>query len=445
MDYVQTTPAEAAEMLKVIGVPDLEALFKAIPPAVRLRGKLNVPPGLSEQAVLDLMSGHARRNTPVSEFDSFLGAGKYFGYIPSVVDALASQSEFFTAYTPYQAEASQGNLQATFEYQTMICELTGLQASNASHYDGGTALAEAIGMSIEHTDRKRVLISAGVHPASIRVARSFFRERDYELVEVPLEGGRTASLEKLIDDRTACIAVQQPNFLGYLEDLDAVSAAARRAGALSVAAVEPISLGMLKPPGQAGFDIAVGDGQPLGVDMMYGGPTFGFMACRMELIRRLPGRIVGETKDHDGKRGFVLTLQAREQHIRREKATSNICTNQALMAHCAAIYLSALGKQGLPKVANLCLQKAHYLGDRLREVAGLKPAFDAPYFREFPVKLTRKPADVISKLLSKKILAGADLGRFRPEWKDLLLVSASELTRKEQIDRFATELNEALR
>jgi glycine dehydrogenase subunit 1 len=447
MEYVQTTPEEAASMLRAIGVPDLETLFKSIPPAVRFRGKLNVPSGLSEAGVVDLLAGLARRNIPISEFDSFLGAGKYHGYVPAVVDALACQSEFYTAYTPYQAEASQGNLQATFEYQTMVCELTGMDASNASHYDGGTALAEAIGMAIEHTDRRRVVVSGGIHPEWLRVVRTFFRERDFEFAEVPLENGRTspAALEAAVDSGTACVAIQQPNFLGFVEELEPIAKVAERAGALATAAVEPISLGLLKPPGHAGFQIAVGDGQPLGVDLMYGGPTFGFMACRMDLIRRLPGRIVGETKDHEGKRGFVLTLQAREQHIRREKATSNICTNQALMAHFAAVYLSALGRQGFPQVARRCLDKAHYLADRLRKVAGLEPAFPAPFFREFPVRLPHPPSQVVSRLLPKRILAGVDLGRFRPAWKDLLLVSASELTRREQIDRLAAELKEALR
>lgn len=442
MEYVQTTPEETADMLRAIGVPDMEALFKAIPPEVRLRGSLNLPAGLSEAAVVDLLAGLARRNKPVSEFDSFLGAGKYYGYVPALVDALACQSEFYTAYTPYQAEASQGNLQATFEYQTMVCELTGMDASNASHYDGGTALAEAIGMAIDHTDRRRVVVSAGIHPEWLRVTRSFFRERDFEIIEAPLEEGRTSAseLEAAVDSNTACVVLQQPNFLGFVEELDHAARTAARSGALAVAAVEPISLGLLKPPGHAGFHIAVGDGQPLGVELMYGGPTFGFMACRMDLIRRLPGRIVGETKDQNGRRGFVLTLQAREQHIRREKATSNICTNQALMAHFAAVYLSALGKQGFPLIARRCLDKAHYLADRLREVAGLEPAFRAPFFREFPVRLERNPAEVVSRLVSKGILAGVPLGRFRPEWKDLLLVAVSELTKREQMDRLAEAL-----
>lgn len=445
MDFIPNTREQSQAMLKAVGVSSLEALFRAVPPSVRLAGDLDIPSGLTEPEVLALLESHARANVPLGEVDSFLGAGKYRGFIPAVVDALALRPEFATSYTPYQAEASQGNLQAAFEYQTMICELTGMEVSNASHYDGGTAFAEALGMCIEETGRTRIVFSEGVHPGSRAVARSFFQFRGVELVEVPLRGGVTdlEAMARAVDGRTACVAVQNPNFLGFVEPLARFSEIAAAEGALSVAAVEPVSLGLLKPPGHAGFDIAAGDGQSLGTEPMYGGPAFGFLAARRKLIRRMPGRIVGETTDTEGRRGFVLTLQAREQHIRRERATSNICTNQALMALRAAIYLAALGKRGLPEVANLCLQKAHALADRLRAV-GAPPAFSAPFFREFPVRLPKPAAEVIAALLPKKICAGFDLGRIRPDWKHLLLVSVTELTSREAMERFAASLGEVL-
>lgn len=441
MEYIQTTSAEAEQMLQAVGVPSLDALFKAIPAGVRLKNKLKIPAGLTEPEVVALLSALAKENVPASDLACFLGAGKYNGYIPAVVDDLAGQSEFYTAYTPYQAEASQGNLQLTFEYQTMISELTGLEVSNASHYDAGTALAESLGMAIDHTGRRKVVVSGGIHPSALQVVRTFFGLRDFRIVQIPLEHGTTptAGLAQAVDGETAGVVLQHPNFLGHLEPMPEAAEVARKAGAIAIASVEPVSLGVLQPPGRMGFQIAVGDGQTLGNDLFYGGPTFGFVAATKELIRRMPGRIVGQTTDQEGRRGFVLTLQAREQHIRREKATSNICTNQALMAHRSAIFMAAVGKEGFRRISQACLQNAHYLADRLRE-AGAPPAFDAPFYREFAVRLPRPASEAVSALLPRGILAGADLGKFDPEWKNLLLVSTTELSRKEQMDRFAREL-----
>jgi glycine dehydrogenase subunit 1 len=428
VDYVQNTPEETQAMLKAVNAAGLETLFESIPKECRAT-KPNLPPGLSEQGLFEHMSALARRSTPLSEFASFLGAGKYDHYVPAVVDELSGRGEFYTAYTPYQAEASQGNLQAFFEYQSMICELTAMEVSNASHYDGGTALAEAIGMAVEHTGRRKAVISSLVHPHYLRVIRTYFTHRDYPIQIAPYKDGRTRYAG--IDDQTACVVVQNPNFFGCVEELDKIAALAKAEGAVAIASCDPISLGLLKPPGEAGFDIACGDGQALGTDVMYGGPSFGFLAAKDELIRRMPGRIVGETTDRDGKRGFVLTLQAREQHIRRDKATSNICTNQALIALRAAMYLTALGKQGLPKVANLCLQKAHYLAGKL----GSRVAFQAPFFREFVARVPEAAA-----LRSKKILAGVALQPFFPDLKDHVLVAVTEKTSKEAMDAFAGAL-----
>jgi glycine dehydrogenase subunit 1 len=432
MEYVQNTPEEIREMLKAINAASVDALFDSIPQDVRV-SKIGLPPGLSEQEIFVHMDKLAKKSVPLSEFNSFLGAGKYDHYVPAVVDELSGRGEFYTSYTPYQAEASQGNLQAFFEYQTMICELTAMEVSNASHYDGGTALAESIGMAIEHTGRTKVVCSSAIHPLMMRVVRTFFTHRNFPIEVVAYEDGVTSlkDLKAKVDDQTACIAVQNPNFFGCVEDLDEIAAVGKAKGAVLIASCDPISLALLKPPGECGFDIVTGDGQALGTDVMYGGPSFGFLAAKGDLIRRMPGRIVGETVDTQGRRGFVLTLQAREQHIRREKATSNICTNQAIIALRAVIYMAAMGKQGLPDVANVCLQKAHYLAQKL----GPRVKFKSPFFREFVARIPEHKA-----LQAKKILAGVPLETWYPELKDHVLVAVTEKTSKESMDAFVAAL-----
>ncbi|HXX93209.1 MAG TPA: aminomethyl-transferring glycine dehydrogenase subunit GcvPA, partial [Planctomycetota bacterium] len=342
MDYIQNTPQDTAAMLRSIGVPSIDDLFAPIPADLRLQRPLDLPPALPEQPLFAHLQQLSARNRTFDAGRCFLGAGAYNHFIPAVVDALSSRGEFLSAYTPYQAEASQGTLQHIFEFQSMMCELTGMDVATASHYDGATALQEAVAMSIDHTERKKVVISSGVNPQYRSVVRSLFRQLGATIVEVAHVRGITpVNTLKEAAEGAACIVVQNPNFLGGIEDLAGVAEAAHAVGALAIASVNPMSLAILKPPGACGCDITVGEAQPLGIEMGFGGPWCGFIAARKDHIRELPGRIVGETVDLDGQRGFVLTLQAREQHIRREKASSNICTNEALNALAAAIYLAA--------------------------------------------------------------------------------------------------------
>ena len=355
-------------MLAAVGATGVEDLFAEVPAGVLMTRPLDLPAGLSEVELLADLRALAARTTPASELVSFVGAGIYDHYVPAVVDAITSRSEFQTAYTPYQPERSQGVLQSIFEFQTAICELTGMEVANASMYDAGTALAEAAILAGGQTRRGRVVLSAGVHPEYRQVVRTMAAAYGPQPVEVELAAGALTGRDALraaVDADTAAVVVQQPNFFGGLEDLAAAAAVAHDAGALFIAVVDPLSLGLLAPPGEAGADIVVGEGQSLGNPMNFGGPGLGFMAVTRNLMRRLPGRLVGETRDLEGRRGFVLTLQTREQHIRREKATSNICSNHALNALAAVVYLSWLGKKGLPELAEVCLRRAAYLRERL--------------------------------------------------------------------------------
>ncbi|MBM4051005.1 MAG: aminomethyl-transferring glycine dehydrogenase subunit GcvPA, partial [Planctomycetes bacterium] len=390
MPYIQNTPSDVQAMLKAAGVGSLDELFASIPAHLKLNRPLDLPPALSELELLGHVSDLARRNRHLDECVSFLGAGVYDHFIPAVVDQLASRSEFYTSYTPYQPEVSQGVLQVFFEYQTLICQLTGMDVSNASMYDGASALAEAVLMACHIASpgaKRRALVPRTLHPEYRHVLRTYMKHFELELVEIGYEDGiiRLDELERECKSGAACVVVQNPNFFGCVEPVRRISAVAKQAGALLVACVDPISLGILEAPGAYGADIVVGDGQPLGNHPSFGGPHFGFMACRQEFVRKMPGRIVGETVDHDGRRGFVLTLQTREQHIRREKATSNICTSMALCALRGTVYLAALGKLGLRRVAELCLQKSHYLRDEIAKLPGFKPRFTAPFFKEFAV------------------------------------------------------------
>ena len=444
MDYIQNTPADAAEMLKSIGATSVDALFEAVPESVRLKKPLGLPPALPEIDLLRHMEGLAARDKTFDAGRCFLGAGAYNHFVPSIVDALFARGEFLTAYTPYQAEASQGTLQHIFEFQSMMCELTGMDVANASHYDGATALHEAVAMSIDHTERRKVVMSSAVNPQYRAVVKSLFKRLNVNIVEVAHVRGVTpvATLKEAAVD-AACVVVQNPNFFGCVEDVAGAAEAAHAAGALMVASVNPTSLALLKAPGDVGADIAVGEAQALGIDMGFGGPWAGFIAAKKAHIRGMPGRIVGETVDAEGKRGFTLTLQAREQHIRREKASSNICTNQALMALRATIYLEALGPGGLRRVAETCVVRTHELAERLEKIPGVKLPWKAPYFHEVVVEIPRAE-EVQAKLLAKGFLPGLALQASYRDLRDHVLLCCTERNSKADVEAFAAALAECV-
>jgi len=443
MTYIPHTDADRERMLRAIGVERMEDLFAEIPQELRFRGLLNLPRGMDEIALRAHMQRLASHNMDTSKCVCFLGAGIYDHFAPAVIEAILSRGEFLTAYTPYQPEVSQGILQAMFEYQTMICRLTGMEVSNASMYDGATALAEAALMAWHHTGRRRIVMSQGIHPHYRRVVRTYANAADLEVQEVLCAEGVT-SVDAPIPDDAACVLWQHPNFYGNLEPMAELTALAHARGALAIVAVDPIALGILKPPGEYGVDVVVGEGQPLGLAMGFGGPLLGFYACKDEYIRRLPGRIIGETVDVEGRRGFVMTLRTREQDIRRERATSNICTNEALMALAAAVYLSTMGKQGLRKVANLCLQKAHYLANRLTELPGVELVYpQARFFKEFVVSLPRSAEEVVQALLPG-YLAGLPLSRYEAGREHHLLIAVTEKRTRQEMDEFVHALRGTL-
>jgi glycine dehydrogenase subunit 1 len=429
-------------MLSAIGVASIQDLFADIPASLRLDQPLALDDGLSEQEVYDELRALADRNASTEDEVSFLGAGMYDHYVPSLVDAIISRSEFLTPYTPYQPEVSQGGLQAMFEYQTAICELTGLPISNASVYEGPSAVAAA-GYVAKHVNgRRRFVVSRGVHPHAREALRTHARAWEMEVVEADLHEGAT-ELPELGEDVSAVI-VAQPNFLGAVEDLAAIARAAHDAGALCIASCDPLPLALLRSPGECGVDIAVGEGQTLGNRLDYGGPSFGFFAAAETLIRRIPGRIAGETRDLDGRRGFVLTLQTREQHIRREKATSNICTAQALNALAGVIYLSWLGRAGIVELAELMVQRTAYARERLAALEGVTQIHEQPVVREFALAL-EAPADrVIARCLEQGINPGYALGRDYPEHENGLLVALTERRTRAEIDRLADVLGAAV-
>ncbi|MCG0239724.1 MAG: aminomethyl-transferring glycine dehydrogenase subunit GcvPA [Firmicutes bacterium] len=431
-------------MLRAIGVESTDALFADIPPAVRLSRPLDLPGPLSEQEIDAEMRALAQKNLSTQDYACFLGAGAYDHYIPAVVDAIIRRGEFLTAYTPYQPEISQGVLQAIYEYQTMVCELLGLEVANASMYDGASALAEAAVMALHATGRKGLAVARSVHPDYRRVIRTYTEGLGAAVTELPMGDGATdlARAEALITGETAAVIVQMPNFFGCLEPVRDLARLARQQGALFIVAADPISLGILEAPGHYGADIAVAEGQSLGNPLSFGGPWLGMMATTEKLLRRLPGRIAGATVDVRGQRGFVLTLQAREQHIRREKATSNICTNQALNALAATVYLTWLGKQGIRELAEHVLQKAHYAQRQIASLPGWRPAFSAPFFKEFAVLGPAEPARVQRHLLEKKILGGYSPSRDYPEYPNLMLFAVTEKRTREEIDRLAAALGE---
>ncbi|PWK06302.1 aminomethyl-transferring glycine dehydrogenase subunit GcvPA [Tumebacillus permanentifrigoris] len=444
--YLPNTEADRKAMLDTLGIDSVEALFSDIPEKARFQGELNLPKRLSEMELNRYFNRLAGKNDNLEDNLNFLGAGAYQHYIPSVVDAIISRSEFFTAYTPYQPEISQGVLQAIFEYQTVVCELTGMEVANASLYDGPTAFGEAAYMSCAATRRNKVLVARSVNPEYREVLKTYAYGQNIEVVEVGIENGLIDlnDLASKLDDTVAGLFVQYPNFFGSIEDLRNLADLAHAQKALFVVSVNPIALGLLETPGACGADIVVGEGQVLGNPISYGGPYLGMLATTKEQMRRIPGRVVGQTTDIDGRRAFVLTLQAREQHIRREKATSNICSNQALNALAATVYVSYMGKQGMQAVAKQNLQKAHYAQKRLAALPQVKVLFTAPFFNEFAIQLDADLTYVNRQLLEAGIIGGYDLGTTYPEYENCMLLAVTELRTKEDIDLLVERLEAIL-
>jgi glycine dehydrogenase subunit 1 len=444
--YTSATDRDRERMLAKIGVDSVDELFADVPEAVRLDRPLELPAGKPEAEVFDRLAGLAELNAHAGREVSFLGAGMYDHYIPAIVDSICQRSEFLTPYTPYQAEISQGTLQAMFEYQTAISELTGMPVSNASLYEGPSSVAAAGYLAKLETDRPRFVVSRGLHPHSRETLETYSAGYGTEVVEVPLRSGVTDpdALGEAVDEDTAAVILQYPNFFGAVEDLAALAPIAKSTGALLVVSVDAPTLGILKAPGDLGADVVVGEGQPLGNRLDFGGPSFGFFAARDEYIRQMPGRIAGETTDVDGRRGFVLALQTREQHIRREKATSNICTSQALNALAGAIYLSWLGRQGIVELGTLMAQRTAYARQRLAEVDGVEGLHDTAVVREFPVRLAAPVEAVLRRCAERGVNAGYPLGRDYPEHADGLLVAITERTSPSDIDLLVETLGAAV-
>lgn len=435
--YLSNTPEQQRRMLESIGVGSVKELFEQVPAALQLDRLLRLPPALTELELESHLRELAARNSTVG---CFLGGGAYDHFIPSAIDAVAGRSEFYTAYTPYQAEASQGSLQAFFEFQTLICELTGLDVSNASLYEGGTAVSEAVFMAMRVTERHdKVVVLGSVHPEYRGVVETYLHQIGCELVTVPTPEGTVdvAAVRKALDDKTACLVIQQPNFFGCLEATKQLVEAAHAVGALAISSFDPISLGLLQRPGDYGADIAVAEGQSLGIPLQFGGPYLGILACREKFVRKMPGRLIGETVDREGRRCFVLNLQAREQHIRREKATSNICTNQGLMALRATVYLSLLGPAGLKEVAELSCRKAHYAAEQLSKIPGYSLRYSKPFFKEFTLRCPKGAAATIEK--ARK--AGFHIGPTNSAvGDDSVLVAVTEKRTRTEIDALVNAL-----
>ncbi|MEX0788964.1 MAG: aminomethyl-transferring glycine dehydrogenase subunit GcvPA [Anaerolineales bacterium] len=443
MAYLPHTETERAAMLKAVGVSSMEDLFGAVPSAHRFPD-LDLPEAVSEIEILSELHAMSEANVDMQHFACFLGAGAYHHFIPSVVDHILRRNEFYTAYTPYQPEISQGTLQAVFEYQSLVCHLTGMEVSNASHYDGATALAEAVILALNHHRgaRREVVLSPAIHPHFREVVRTYMQGLDVSLRGDDILANDSSALSKMIGPSTALVAVQYPDFLGRIEDFTRLAESAHAAGALLCVVVNPLALGMLRPPGEFGADVVVGEGQTLGIPLSFGGPYLGIFTTKNEFVRKMAGRLVGETVDSRGQRGYVLTLTPREQHIRREKATSNICTNQGLMALAAAVYLSEMGKQGLRRVAELCYHKAHYAAEALGAVPGYRRWGEGHFFHEFVLACPRPVAEINERLLEYEILGGYDLGSVYPEMRDHMLLAVTEMNTKEEIDDLASALKE---
>jgi glycine dehydrogenase subunit 1 len=445
MTYIPHTDANRKEMLEAIGVKSLEELFPAVPDKHKFP-ELRLPEALSEMEAFWEMQGLSEANADVNHYACFLGAGAYNHYVPHTVDYVLRRGEFYTAYTPYQPEVSQGTLQAMFEYQSMICQLTGMDVSNASHYDGATSLAEGVLLALNATkgNRKKIVMSPAVHPQYRSVLRTYTQGMGVSIVGDDNLKADVADLVKLLDKETACLVVQSPNFFGQIEDMQGVADAVHAIGALLIVATDPIGLAMLTPPGEYGADVVVAEGQPLGISLSYGGPYLGIFATKNAYVRKMAGRLVGETVDGDGKRGFVLTLSTREQHIRREKATSNICTNQGLLALAASVYLATMGKCGLDQVARLCWHKSHYAAKRIGNLKGYTVWSNKPFFKEFVVKMP-KPIDAVNEFLLDEfdIIGGYDLSQDYPHLKNHMLIAVTETNNKNEIDDLVEGLKEA--
>lgn len=435
---------EEEKMLKSMGIGCLDDLFSDIPEEIRLKRKLNIEKTMSEIELSKYMKELSNKNKSIDELVCFLGAGAYDHYMPAVVKHITSKPEFYTAYTPYQAEISQGTLQSIFEYQTMICNLTDMDVSNASLYDGGTAVAEAAILAVnEKKNKNSIVVSKTVHPETRKILKTYMKFKEVEVIEVDFLQGITDidKLKKVVDKNTAGVIVQNPNFFGIIEDLSEVQKITHKNNSLLITSVDPISLGILKTPGEIGADIAVGEGQGLGNSLCCGGPYIGFMAVTSKLMRKIPGRIVGETEDIEGKRGFVLTLQTREQHIRREKAASNICSNQALNALAVAVYLSTMGKEGIREVAKRCYDKAHYAFKEIMKNENFQPLYNKPFFKEFTVESKIDVNRINKQLLKKGILGGYTLEKDYPNTNSLLLCVTEKRT-KEEIDTLVRIMRE---
>jgi len=441
MRYIPTSPGERISMLREIGCERIEDLFDQVPESLRVDRPIGIGRPMSEPELVEFFNRLASKNGTGKQF--FLGAGAYSHHIPVIIDSLISRSEFLTAYTPYQPELSQGTLQYIFEFQTMVCQLTGMEVANASLYDGSTAVAEAVLMADRVTKRNKYLIAETVHPQYRDVIAAYTRNLGVTVDYIPVsDSGAIDARALTVDEETAAVVVQSPNFFGCIEDLGSIAGAAHRAGALLIVAVaEPLSLGLLKPPGHCGADIVVGEGQALGIPLSFGGPYVGLFATLDKYVRQMPGRLVGEAFDHDGNRGYVLTLSTREQHIRREKATSNICTNQGLFALMATIYLATMGKRGLQEVARQNLQKSHYAAARIAGLRGYRARYAAPFFNEFVVKTPIAASEVVERLIEKDIVAGLPLEGYYPDMRDSLLICVTETAKKEAIDRLVAELD----
>jgi glycine dehydrogenase subunit 1 len=447
MRYTPHTSADKERMVRTIGIRSVEELYQHIPRTLRERARIDLPRGLSELAVRRQMANLAAQNANAADWSFFLGGGIYHHFIPTAVDAIISRSEFSTSYTPYQPEVSQGTLQALFEYQTLICQLTGMEVSNAAVYDGASAAAEAALMSrrIQPSSKRRVLIAKSVHPQYRAVISTYLKNlQDVHLEEISFDASGATDIAELVrhlDDQSMCVLVGYPNFFGVIEDLAQIKSVCARVGAQLISVTtEPLALGLIKPPGEFGVDIAVGEGQSLGVPMNLGGPAFGFFACQKKFVRNIPGRLVGETVDTEGRRGFVLTLATREQHIRREKATSNICTSQTLCALGATVFMSLLGKSGIRRLAEINVARAHDAHARLLSKAKLETVFSGPYFNEFVVR-AKNLDEIFGRCAAQKIVPGIKLGQWYPELRDCLLLCVTEMNEDEEIEHLVRTIS----
>jgi glycine dehydrogenase subunit 1 len=441
--YISHTPDDEQKMLEAIGVSSIDELFEDIPDEVAFKREFKLDKAKSELEVRSYMTELSKKNCSLDDLTCFLGAGAYDHYIPSIVDHIISRSEFYTSYTPYQPEISQGTLQYLFEYQTLICNLTGMDVSNASLYDGGTAIAEAALMSTSVTRKEEIIISKTVRPEARRILKTYAHIQGLKVIEVDMKDGVTdlEQLDSLVSDNTSSVIIQSPNFFGIIEDIEETARITHKAKrALLITSVDPISLGILRRPGDLGADIVVGEAQGMGIPLSFGGPYLGFIAARQSHVRKLPGRIVGETIDLDGKRSYVLTLSAREQHIRREKATSNICSNQGLNTLAATVYMVTMGKEGLRKVAEQSTKKAHYALKKLTQSGKYKPLFNQPFFKEFALTSDLDPELISSKLRDAHIIGGYDLGQDYPQYKNAVLYAVTEKRTKAEIDKLSSVL-----